>query len=132
VDSGVALPPMGRSAVHDGMTLIRFEPAVWLVEGDFETLAVILGEDGALTAIGGSIVRVRIAGQGWRALLMECGFFDAESPSFAPGCSAATVIDHVAVRLWVECEDACIAYVPASYAAGLIAFWEAARPLPVS
>ncbi len=106
---GVSLPPLGQSAASLGMTLIRFEPTVWLVEGDIAALGPVLGEDGALTAIGGGIVRVRIAGAGWRTLLMEGGFFDAESPNFATGCSAATIIDHIAIRLWVEGEHACVA-----------------------
>jgi heterotetrameric sarcosine oxidase gamma subunit len=127
-EAGLGLPPMGGSATYASLTLIRFEPTVWLVEGDITPLASLLGDDGALTAIGGGIARVRIAGPGWRALLMEGGLFDAESPAFAPGCAAATVIDHVAVRLWVASEDACVAYVPASYAAGLIHFWEQALP----
>ena len=126
---GFALPPMGRSAGRDELTLIRFEPTVWLVEGNIAPLAAILGPDGAVTAIGGGIVRVRIAGPGWRALLMEGGFFDAESADFAVGSSAATIIDHVAVRLVIEREDACLAYVPASYADGLVHFWEQALPL---
>lgn len=121
-----ALPPMGRSASAGDTTLIRFEPTVWLVEGDTAGLADILVEDGALTAIGGGIVRVSLTGPRWRRLLMEGGVFDAEDPAFATGCSAATVIDHVAVRLHVTSEDQCIAYVPASYAHDLIAFWTAA------
>jgi heterotetrameric sarcosine oxidase gamma subunit len=126
--AGIALPSMGRSASRDGTTLIRFEPTVWLVEGDATPLSAALGDDGALTAIGGGIMRVRIAGPGWRGLLMEGGLFDAESAAFAPGCAAATIIDHVAVRLWIESEEACMAYVPASYAAGLVHFWEQALP----
>lgn len=121
---GHELPPMGRAAG----ALIRYEPTVWLAEGDVSAWPAILGEDGAITAIGGGIVRVRISGQGWRTLLMEGGVFDAQSPTFASGCSAATIIDHVAVRLYVESEAACIAYVPASYAEGLLHFWhDAAR-----
>lgn len=105
---------------------MRFEPTVWLVEGEVVGLADILGEDGALTAIGGSIVRVRLTGAGWRRLLMEGGVFDAENPGFGLGDCAATVIDHVGVRLFVEAEDACLAYVPASFAHDLVAFWERA------
>ena len=120
---GFALPRMGHSAGDAGCRLIRYEPTVWLVEGACDHLAEVLGKDGALTAIGGGIVRVRLAGPGWRRLLMEGGVFDAESPAFAPGCSAATLIDHVNVRLWVESEDACTAYVPLSYAADMIHFW---------
>jgi heterotetrameric sarcosine oxidase gamma subunit len=129
--TGFALPPMGRAGGTDALRLIRYEPTVWLVEGDASALPAILGpeilgDDGSLTPIGGGIVRVRLSGEGWRTLLMEGGVFDAESPVFAPGCSAATIVDHVAVRLHVVSDDACDAYVPASYSAGLVHFWEVA------
>ena len=123
---GFALPRMGRSAGNETLRLIRYEPTVWLVEGDVAGLADVLTADGALTAIGGGIVRVRLAGPGWRRLLMEGGVFDAESPDFAAGCSATTLIDHVNVRLCVESEDACIAYVPLSYAEDMVHFWQMA------
>jgi heterotetrameric sarcosine oxidase gamma subunit len=121
--TGFALPATARSAGSDILRLIRYEPAVWLVEGDVSKLQEILNEDGALTAIGGGMARVRLSGKGWRSLLMEGGMFDAESSKFAPGCSAATIIDHVSVRLHVVNEDTCDAYVPASFSAGLIRFW---------
>jgi heterotetrameric sarcosine oxidase gamma subunit len=129
--TGFALPPMGRSAGTDALRLIRYEPTVWLVEGDASALPdilgpQILGDDGSLTPIGGGIVRVRLSGRGWRALLMEGGMFDAESPAFTPGSSAATIIDHIAVRLHVVSDDACDVYVPASFSAGLMHFWEQA------
>lgn len=120
---GFALPSMGHSAGNDTRRLIRYEPTVWLVEGDASVLMAPLGQDGAITAIGGGIVRVRLSGKGWRQLLMEGGVFDAESPDFAPGRSAATIIDHVAVRLHVVSEDACDAYVPLSFAEALVHFW---------
>ena len=53
---GFALPPMNRSAGNAAITLLRFEPTVWLAEGDVSVLADTLGDDGALTAIGGGIV----------------------------------------------------------------------------
>jgi len=126
--TGFALPSSGRASGSDALRLIRFEPTVWLVEGDASALPLpaILGEDGALTAIGGGLVRVRLSGPGWRSLLMEGGVFDAEASDFAPDCSAATIIDHVNVRLHVESADACIAYVPLSYAADMIHFWKTA------
>ena len=128
--TGFGLPPAGHASGSDALRLIRFEPTVWLVEGDASALPAVLGEDGALTAIGGGIVRVRLSGPGWRSLLMEGGVFDAETPGFAPGCSAATIIDHVNVRIHVETAEACIAYVPLSYAADMIHFWRtAARTL---
>jgi heterotetrameric sarcosine oxidase gamma subunit len=120
---GFALPAMGRSAGINNLQLMRFEPSVWLVEGDVSALPTLLGEDGALIAMGGGIVRVQLSGTGWRALLMESGVFDAENPSFGPGCTAATLIDHVNVRLHVVRDDMCIAYVPASFSTGLIKFW---------
>ena len=121
---GFAMPAMGRSNGSDILRLIRYEPTVWLVEGDASALSGIFADDGALTAIGGGIVRVRLSGKGWRTLLMEGGVFDAESPAFATGCSAATIIDHVAVRLHVVSDDACDAYVPLSFSKGLMHFWE--------
>ena len=126
--TGFAVPRLGTSGGTDALRLIRYEPTVWLVEGDTTALPAVLGEDGALTAIGGGIVRVRLSCAGWRTLLMEGGVFDAESPAFAPGTSAATIIDHVAVRLHVVSDTACDVYVPASFSAGLIHFWEQALP----
>ncbi len=127
---GFVLPKTGRSGGTDAVRLIRYEPTVWLVEGDDAALPAalqaILDGDGALTAIGGGIQRVRLSGEGWRTLLMEGGVFDAESVLFAAGCSAATIINHVAVRLHVVSNDACDVYVPASYSAGLMHFWETA------
>jgi heterotetrameric sarcosine oxidase gamma subunit len=121
-----ALPPMGRSDGNEALRLIRYEPTVWLAEGDASALPDILAEDGSLTPIGGGIARVRLSGEGWRTLLMEGSVFDAENSAFAPGCSAATIIDHVAVRLHVVSDDVCDAYVPASFSAGLVHFWEEA------
>lgn len=128
-----ALPRMGRSAGNTDLRLIRFEPTVWLAEGNISKLDEIVGGDGALTAIGGGVARVRLSGPGWRSVLMEGGVFDAESDGFAPGCSAATFIEHVAVRLHVVDDETCDAYVPSSFSAGLIHFWEeASKTLPAS
>ena len=124
--TGFSLPKTGRSAGTDALRAIRFEPSAWLIEGDTGAIATVLAGDGALTAIGGGITRVRLSGPGWRTLLMEGGVFDAESPEFAPDCSAATIIDHVNVRLHVVSGDSCDAYVPASFSAGLIHFWQVA------
>lgn len=130
--AGFPLPPLGRAGGSDALRLIRFEPTVWLVEGDAAALPAILDEDGALTAIGGGVVRFRLSGPHWRALLMEGGVFDAENPAFSAGSSAATLIDHVNVRLHVIADNVCIAYVPLSYSQGLLHFWtEAARTTAV-
>ena len=121
---GFALPRLGQSSGNAQLRLIRYEPTVWLIEGDIAAPSEIVGNDGALTAIGGGIVRVRLQGPGWRRVLMEGGVFDAESPDFASGCSASTLIDHVNVRLLVESEYACLAYVPLSYAKSMMHFWK--------
>lgn len=123
---GASLPAAGSSLQMADRLLIRYEPTVWLAEGSIAGLADILGPDGGLTAIGGGIVRVRLSGPGWRSLLMAGGVFDAEAASFKAGCSAATLIDHVGVRLYVESADACLAYVPLSYAHDMVHFWNAA------
>lgn len=127
---GLDLPAMHRSAEKYGLRLIRYEPTVWLVEGDVAALAGALGDDGALTAIGGGIERIELSGPGWRRLLMEGGVFNAEAADFAPGGSATTVIDHVNVRLLVTGEESCLAYVPRSFAAAMIEFWELAARAP--
>lgn len=126
---GFALPAMNHSAGNAAITLMRFEPTVWLAEGNVSVLADTLGDDGALTAIGGGIVRFRLAGPGWRELLMEGGVFDTSASVLPVGATAATIIDHVGVRLFVESDEACIVYVPASYAQSLHHFWDDALPL---
>lgn len=130
---GFALPTRGRTAGDDSVRAIRVEPAVWLLDGPALNPAAIaetLGDEGALTAIGGGLVRVRMIGPDWRALLMADGVFDAEDPAFAPGCAAATIIAHVAVRLHVIDAQTCEVFVPASFAPGLVRSWsEAARTL---
>lgn len=123
---GFYLPKMGRSAGNETLRLIRYEPTVWLVEGEPIGLSEILADDGAVTAIGSGILRVRLSGNAWRTLLMEGGVFDAENPAFAPGCSAATIIEHVNVRLHVVSEDACIAYIPLSFSEAMLHFWKQA------
>lgn len=124
--TGFALPAMGHSGGTETLRLIRYEPTVWLVEGDASALPDILAEDGALTAIGGGVMRVRLSGKGWRTLLMEGGIFDAENPAFSKENCAATIIEHVNVRLHVLSEDACDAYVPLSFSKALLHFWEEA------
>ena len=124
--TGFDLPAMGRSGGTEDLRLMRYEPTVWLVEGDASALPALLAEDGALTAIGGGIVRVRLSGKSWRTLLMEGGVFDAESPEFAPGCCAATIIEHVNVRFHVISDNVCVAYVPLSFCVALVHFWEKA------
>ena len=117
---GHDLPRAGKA---EG-SVLRISPNTWLVEGDVAAMRKALGSDGALTPAGGGYERVRLSGPAWRSLLMEGGLFDAESPAFAVDCVVTTPIDHVAVTLRVESENACLAYVPASHAADLLRFWQ--------
>lgn len=133
---GFSLPAPGRAAGDAARFALRQAPTVWWIGGErldrAATLAALAG-DGALTAIGGGLRRVRLGGPAWRALLMIGGVFDAESPAFAAGCVASTVIEHVQVRLHVLAEDACDAYVPASHAEDLLHHWrQAAASLNVA
>lgn len=122
---GHALPPAGQSQGQ----VLRLSPTAWLIDGELPDLAKALGDDGALTSVGGGLVRLRFSGAGWRSLLMEGALFDAESPAFAPGCVATTLIEHVSVTLRVESDAACLAYVPASHAEDLLHFWKQAAVL---
>lgn len=120
---GMTLPAMGHCVNPGPMRLMRHEPTVWLADGDVSRLPDLLQDDGALTAIGGGIVRIHLAGRQWRRLLMEGGVFDAEAASFAPGRTAATIIDGIAIRLNVIAEDVCETFVPRSFAHDLLHFW---------
>jgi len=122
---GHSLPSAGQSLG----AVLRVGPTTWLIEGEAEDLGEVLGDDGALVAVGGGLRRVRFSGAGWRSLLMEGALFDAESPAFAAGCVATTLIEHVSVTLRVESDAACLAYVPASHAEDLLHFWRQAAVL---
>jgi heterotetrameric sarcosine oxidase gamma subunit len=117
---GHELPKVGKAKGN----ALRLAPTTWLIEGDAAAIKVALGDGGALTPTGGGYERVRISGPSWRNLLMEGSLFDAESATFGIDCVVTTAIDHVAVTLRVESENACLAYVPASHAADLLHFWQ--------
>lgn len=131
---GFALPAAGRACGDDRLRAMRMQPAVWLVEGtalDPAAVEQALGDHGAITAVGGGLVRVRIGSPDWRALLMANGLFDAETEAFAPGCAATTLIAHVTVHLSVIDRRTCDAYVPASHATDLLRLWSSAARQPV-
>ncbi len=117
---GHDLPKVGKAQGN----VLRLSPTTWLVEGDVTAPKQALGDGGALTPTGGGYDRVRLSGPAWRSLLMEGGLFDAESPAFGIDSVVTTPIDHIAVTLRVESENACLAYVPASHAADLLRFWQ--------
>jgi heterotetrameric sarcosine oxidase gamma subunit len=110
---GAPLPAPGHAAdVGAGWRAIRIGPARWRLAGPLEEIDArlerfdqALAPDGAAIDLSGGFARLRIVGDGWRSLLMIGGVFDAEDLAFGPGCTAATVLRHVAVRYDVVGED---------------------------
>lgn len=130
---GFALPAAGRAGGDDALRAIRTQPAGWLLDGtalDPRAVETALGEHGAITAIGGGLVRVRIVSANWRGLLMENGLFDAETDAFGPGSCATTLIGHATIHLNVIDARTCDAYVPASLATDVLRSWSAAARRP--
>lgn len=115
------LPPLDAA-----VTALQVEPRRWWLMGAARHCAAIaadITERGALTPIGGGLVRATLAGPGWRSLLTVSGCFDSEDPSFIPGQVAATVIHHVPVWIAVIGVDRCDVFFAASYAAALAELW---------
>ncbi|WP_010187725.1 sarcosine oxidase subunit gamma [Sphingomonas sp. PAMC 26605] len=125
-DSGV--PP-----ADSALRLLHAEPRRWWVIGAgdaAEALAAAVGERGALTPIGGGLVRATLAGPGWRWLLSVSGWLDTADPAFGKGLLVGSVIHHVPV--WIDAigDDACEVYLPSSYAATLADLWQRAIGVP--
>ncbi|WP_404366729.1 sarcosine oxidase subunit gamma [Sphingomonas sp. MMS24-J45] len=116
----------GAPPAVPGVRLLPVEPhRWWLIDGaaSVDTLAVQIGDRGALTPIGGGLTRATLTGPGWRELLTISGFFDVENPDFGPGMIAATTIHHVPVWIAPFAEDACEVFLPNSYAPTLADLW---------
>ena len=116
-----ALPPLDAT-----ITTLPVEPRRWWLIGaarHIAGIAVDVAERGALTPIGGGLVRAALTGSGWRSLLTVSGCFDSEDPEFGPGQVAATVIHHVPVWIAVTGDDRCDVYFAASYAETLADLW---------
>jgi len=118
-----ALPP-----AFGDVPMMRVEPTRWWLigaSGRLGELASLIGDKGALTPMGGGLMRATLIGPGWRSLLGVSGVFDAEGPQCAAGAVVATVIHHVPVWIAPQHDGACRLYVAASYAEGLIELWRA-------
>lgn len=127
------LPAPCRSRTEGLDRLIWWEPSRWLIRTPLAgrsarhvELTAAVRRDGAVTEVSGGLYRLRVKGSAWRALLMIGGVFDAESPAFAPGSVAGTLIHHLAVRLDVIDEETLDVYIPPSYAAELLRHWDRA------
>ncbi len=109
-----------------GVTALQVEPRRWWLIDPAVNLAEIelmLGDKGALTAIGGGLIRAVLKGPGWRAQLMISGLFDAEDPSFKPGDCAATLIHHTQVWIHVISEREAHVYLSASLQKDIKHLW---------
>ena len=116
----------GAAPAFGKLAAIQVEPRRWwlLAPADAATaLAKKLADRGSVTPVGGGLLRATLTGPGWRAKLMEGGWFDAENPAFAIGHTAGTLIGHVPVRLHVVGADQCHAYFAASYDGAMRHHW---------
>lgn len=123
-------PPVGRAMDSAIGRWIWIEPAVWLVRAPLAQRAEALarleaaaGADGAVFDITGGLARFRLSGLRWRELLTIGAVFDVESPDFAPGCAAATILRHAAVWFDVIDDATCDVYCLPSYAQDLAEGW---------
>ena len=110
----------------DGVRAMQVEPRRWwLVDaGDkIEAITEALGDMGALTPIGGDLMRATLTGSGWRSQLMISGVFDAENPDFKPGDCAATIIGHVSVWIDVISDETAHVYFAASLRTAIDHLW---------
>ncbi|CAN5382652.1 hypothetical protein BH10PSE14_BH10PSE14_32340 [soil metagenome] len=123
-------------ALDPAIRVLPVEPRRWwLVDAapHADAIAATIAANGALTPIGGGLVRATLSGPGWRDLLTVSGCFDSEHPGFATGQVAATVIHHVPVWIAVTGDATGEVYMAASYAPTLAALWTTAigaRPSP--
>ena len=105
---------------------LQDEPRRWWLLGPgarTTAIEIAIGDHGALAPIGGGLVRAKLSGPGWRSLLMICGLFDAEDPSFSTGAVVSTMIHHIAVRIAVTSVDSCDVYYTASFAPAMLDHW---------
>ena len=120
----------GAPPAETGIRLLQVEPRRWWLIGAGEGAADIaagIADSGAVTPIGGGLVRATLDGPGWRTLLMVSGCSDAEDPSFGIGQVAATTIHHVPVWIAVTGDTTCEVYMASSYAPALTELWAGAN-----
>lgn len=109
------------------VTALQVEPRRWwLIDpgGQLAAIEQMLGDKGALTAIGGGLVRATLIGPQWRSQLMISGLFDAENLSFKPGDCAATLIHHTQVLINAISAREAHVYFAASIAADMRHLWQ--------
>lgn len=138
IDATVAFAPARDVAVLDLWDgdpppvvgrMVRVEPRRWwLLDAgdDRDAVAAAVAGRGALTPIGGGLIRATITGPAWRDLLSVSGLFDTGEGGFPIGAHAGTVIHHVPVHIVAVDRAICEAYVATSYAPTLEELWRKA------
>lgn len=116
---GAPVPAAGKVVDAPAGPVIWAEPRAVLASGDAAALSAALSGIAAVSDVSGAWRRIDLTGPGWRERLMIDGLFDAESPAFAPGCVAATVLHHAPVMLCPTGSDGVAVYVAPSFAADL-------------
>ena len=132
----ISIAPAGDVVVLDmwreaapllhGVRAIQVEPRRWWLinaGSKIEAVTKALGENGAITPIGGGLMRATLTGPGWRSQLMISGVFDAENPAFKPGNCAATIIGHVSVWIDVISDETAHVYFAASLRTAIEHLW---------
>ena len=135
-DVSISIAPAGDVDVLDmwgdgdpllhGVHAMQVEPRCWwLIDvGDkIQAITETLRENGAITPIGGGLMRATLTGPGWRSQLMISGVFDAENPGFKPGDCAATIIGHVSVWIDVISDETARVYFAASLRGDMEQLW---------
>jgi heterotetrameric sarcosine oxidase gamma subunit len=117
--TGAPVPAAGRVTQGTAGPVLWAEPTVFLASGDADALSAALAAVAAVSDVSGAWQRLDLAGPGWRERLMIDGLFDAESPAFAVGCVAATMLHHAPVMLCPTGDAAVSVYVAPSFAADL-------------
>ncbi len=110
--------------------LMWIEPGAWLLRAPLTSLAGaaawlegLAGEDGAVIDVTGGLARFRLEGPAWRELLTVNAVFDVEDLAFAPGCVAATVLNHASIWIDVVAPEAADVYCLPSWAEHLSLGW---------
>ncbi len=123
---GVVLPGPGRAQALPSGAALRLGPRRWWLDSDSvdtSALAKALNGFGTVTPVEGGWVRVQLAGNGWRDLIMESGLIDAEATEFGPGTVAVTPLCHVRCVIHVQAATRCEVFVPASYSGHCLTQW---------
>ena len=115
----------GAPKLH-GVHAMQVEPRRWWLVDPGSKIGAIttaLGDKGAITPIGGGLMRATLTGSGWRSQLMISGVFDAENLDFKPGDCAATIIGHVSVWIDVISAESAHVYFAASLRTDIEHVW---------